>query len=67
MAMAIPPSDMMFDEMPVPFMKRNAPRTASGSGMVTTRMLRKCQRNRTCARVTRMISSIKAWRSVSTA
>ena len=38
MAMAIPPSDMMFEEMPAPCMNENAPSTASGSGIVTTRI-----------------------------
>ena len=40
---------------------------ASGSGTVTIRILRKCHKKMTCASVTRMISSISADFSVSTA
>ena len=38
--------------------------TASGSGIVTIRIDRKCIRKTTCASVTRTISSISARRSV---
>jgi len=40
--------DMMFDEMPAPFMNRNAPSTASGRGMVTQDAA-EMHRNSTCA------------------
>ncbi len=66
-AIAIPPSDMMFDVMPKTRMRRNDVRIASGSGSVTMRIERKCSRKITCASVTRRISSRSARRSVPTA
>ena len=38
----------------------NEIRIETGSGSVTMRMLRKCQRKMMCASVTRMISSVSA-------
>ena len=46
-------------------MPRNDSSTASGSGIVTIRIERKCIRKTTCASVTSAISSISACRSVS--
>ena len=60
MAMAMPVSDMMFDEMPNCCMSRKAVRMDSGRGRVTMTMLRKCQRKRMWARVTRITSSQRA-------
>ena len=41
MAIAIPPSDMMFDVIPKTRISRNDDRIASGSGRVTMRIDRK--------------------------
>ena len=65
MAMAMPESDMMFDEMPKWFMRMNETRIETGNGIVTIRMLRKWKRKIMCASVTRRISSTSATRSVS--
>ena len=45
-------------------MPRKAISTASGSGIVTIRIERKCIRKTTCASVTSRISSMSARRSV---
>ena len=60
MAMAMPESDMMFEEMPNRSISTNETRMLSGSGMVTMRMLRKWNRKTMCANVTSTISSISA-------
>jgi len=67
MEMAMPVSDMMCDGMPNRSMRMNEIRMEAGSGSVTIRMLRKWNRNRMCASVTRMISSVSACFRVSMA
>ena len=64
MAMAMPLSDMMFEVMPNCLIRMNEIRIEAGSGMVTIRMLRKCQRKTMWARATRRISSTSAVFSV---
>jgi hypothetical protein len=63
-AMAIPESDIKFDVMPMKYMNRNDVNTASGSGIVTIRIERKCARKMMWARVTRISSSMSARSSV---
>ena len=60
MAIAMPVRDMMFEGIPNRRIRMNETRIEAGRGRVTIRMLRKCQRKKTCMSVTRMISSISA-------
>ena len=59
MAMAMPPSDMMFELMPCPNMTRNAISTATGKMMMATSALRRCSRNARHTSATTMLSSMQ--------
>ena len=65
MAMAIPPSDMMFAVSPICFMGMKARTTATGRSSAGTRVERKWSRKRRITRVTTISSSISVRRSVS--
>ena len=66
MAMAMPPSDMMFDVMSNIFMQMNAMSTATGISMMTRMTLRMCNRKMSTMMLTTTASSISAPLSVST-
>ena len=65
MAMAMPPSDMMFAVRCIAANGMNESSTAVGSMMMATSALRRCQRKTTQTRLTMMLSSISFPRSVS--
>ncbi len=67
MAMAMPPSDMMFELMPWPNMTRNAINTAMGRMTMATSALRKCSRNARQTSATTRLSSRSFSSSVLTA
>ena len=64
MAMAMPPSDMMFDVRPSHNIGRNDRMIAIGSVMIATSAERTCQRKTTQTSATTMLSSISFSRSV---
>ena len=59
MAIAIPPSDMMFAVNPICFMGMKASTTAMGRSSAGTRVERKWRRNRRITRVTTISSSMR--------
>ena len=59
MAMAMPPSDMMFELMPCSNMTRNEISTATGKMMMATSALRRCSRNARHTSATTMLSSMQ--------
>ena len=65
MAMAIPPSDMIFAVRCIAAKGMNDNKIAVGNMMIATNALRKCQRKRMQTRLTMMLSSISFSRSVS--
>ena len=67
MAMAMPPSDMMFELIPCPNMIRNEMSTAIGRMMMATNALRRCIRNARHTSATTMLSSSSFSSSVLTA
>ena len=64
MAMAMPPSDMMFEVRPKPNIGRNESRMAMGRVMIATSAERTCQRNTRHTSATTMLSSISFSRNV---
>ena len=67
MAIAMPPSDMMFELIPWPNMTRNEINTAIGRMRIATKALRRCSRNARQTSATTMLSSISFSSSVFTA
>ena len=67
MAMAMPPSDMMFELMPCPNITRNAINTATGKMMMATSALRRCNKKARQTSATTMLSSSSFSSSVLTA
>ncbi len=64
MEMAIPASDMMFDEIPIRRIGMNPSSTATGIVMIGTIADGMCQRNTRITRLTMTISRMSSWRSV---
>ena len=67
MAMAIPPSDMMFEVRPSARIGMNESRIAIGSVMIATSAERTCQRKTRQTKATTMLSSMSFSRSVAMA
>ena len=66
-AMAMPPSDMMFELRPCPYMIEMEASTAIGRMTIATSALRRCIRNSRQIRATTMLSSMSFVSSVRTA
>ena len=64
MAMAMPPSDMMFEVRPSQYIGRNDRRMAMGSVRIATSAERMCQRNTRQTSATTMLSSMSFSRNV---